>query len=106
MFPLVVRVERENERVDSPVHREPSELFVHQGSIGGEIDLDVNQATFGFQSASGVTYNCHMSTNLVAWDAATTSGVPVVVNATSDVSSVTIDLPPLAEKVYVRIAVP
>ncbi len=71
-----------------------------------EIDLDVNQATFGFQSASGVTYNCHMSTNLVAWDAATTSGVPVVVNATSDVSSVTIDLPPLAEKVYVRIAVP
>ena len=62
---------------------------------------------FAFQSVPGLTYMVQGSSNLVDWVPALTSGVPVSVSSTAEVSWVWIDLPEgNASKHFIRLAIP
>jgi hypothetical protein len=62
---------------------------------------------FAFQRVSGLTYMVEGSSNLVDWVPAQTSGVPVSVSSTADVSWVWIDLPKGdAAQYFIRLSVP
>ena len=57
------------------------------------VEVTSNMFCFSFQSVSGATYTVEASGDLVGWMPVATSAIPVLVEATTDVSWVWIDLP-------------
>ena len=68
------------------------------------VEVTSNMFCFSFQGLSGVTYTVEASSDLVDWMPVVTSGIAVLVEATTDVSWAWIDLPTNSvSRYYIRV---